>query len=53
MRVRNQHKSVRAYASLTVRLTSRTDTKVGSNEPLIFSGLVSDQRIKVTLGITG
>ncbi len=51
--VRNIMNSVRIEISLTVRLTSQTDTKVGSSDPLVLCGQASDQRIKDTLGITG
>lgn len=51
--VGNIMNSIRIDTSLTVRLTSQTDTKVGSNDPLGISGFPSDQRIKDTLGITG
>jgi len=49
----NRNDSAKAYASLTERLTSRTDTKVGFSELLRLSDLGSNQRIKVTPGITG
>ena len=45
--------SVKAQASLTVRLTSRADTKVGLSDPAVESGIAVAQRIKGTLGITG
>lgn len=38
---------------MIVRVTTRTRTKVGLNDPAILSGRVAAQRIKVTLGITG
>ena len=47
------HKSANAKASLTVRLTSRTVTKVGVSDPAVENGIAVAQRIKVTLGITG
>ena len=42
-----------AQACLTVRLTSRTETKVGHSDPVIPYGRVIAQRIKGTPGITG
>ncbi|CAJ0845839.1 4354_t:CDS:2 [Entrophospora sp. SA101] len=42
-----------AEGCLTVRLTSRTDTKVGLSDLPMLSGKVGTQRIKVTPGITG
>ena len=36
-----------------MRLTSRTETKVGPSDPVIPNGRVIAQRIKVTPGITG
>ena len=51
--VRNRSKSVKAKGSLTVRQTSRTDTKVGLSDLTMLCGKVVTQRIKVTLGITG
>ena len=36
-----------------MRLTSRTDTKVGVSDPAVESGIAVAQRIKGTLGITG
>ena len=38
---------------LTERLTSRSDTQVGYNDPVTHYGMVIAQGIKVTLGITG
>ena len=49
----NRTESVFAEASLTVRLTSRTGTKVGESDPVVPRGWAIAQRIKVTLGITG
>ena len=46
-------KSAKAEGSLTERLTSRTDTKVGLSDPAVVSGNAVAQRTKVTLGITG
>ena len=46
-------KSANAEASLTVRQTSRTGTKVGVSDPAVENGIAVAQRIKVTLGITG
>ena len=46
--------SANAQASLTVRVTTRTDTKVGVSDPAVqVNGNAVAQRIKVTLGITG
>ena len=45
--------SVKAQASLTVRPTSRADTKVGLSDPAVECGIAVAQRIKGTLGITG
>ena len=36
-----------------MRLTSRTETKVGLSDLTVLSGRAVTQRIKVTLGITG
>jgi len=36
-----------------VRLSNRTETKVGYNDPIILFGKIIDQRIKGTPGITG
>ena len=36
-----------------MRLTSRTDTKVGLSDPAVESGIAVAQRIKGTPGITG
>ena len=49
----NRGGRVFAKASLTDRLTSQTDTKVGESDPDLPSGRGSAQRIKVTPGITG
>ncbi len=51
--VGNQPMSVKVEGSLTVRLISRTGTKVGLSDPTVLSGRAVAQRIKVTLGITG
>ena len=53
MRLVIAQKSVKAEGSLTARLTSRTDTKVGLSDPAVESGIAVAKRIKVTLGITG
>lgn len=42
-----------AKASLTVRLTGRTEGKPGKSDPDLPSGRGSAQRIKATPGITG
>src|SRR5947208_14743562 len=44
---------VTAEASLTVRRTRRTATKVGRSDPVASRGRAIAQRIKGTLGITG
>ena len=51
--VGNRVSSVWAQASLTVRPTSRADTKVGPSDPAVECGIAVAQRIKGTLGITG
>lgn len=51
--VGNQVLSVSAQGSLTVRLTGRAGTKVGTSDPATASGSVVAQRIKGTPGITG
>ena len=50
---RNQASSARADGSLTERPTGRTDTKVGSSDPVAPYGRAIAQRIKGTPGITG
>ena len=49
----NQLESAKAKGSLTARLTSQAETKVGLSDPTVPSGRAVAQRIKVTLGITG
>jgi hypothetical protein len=49
----NHAQSVKAEGSLTVRLTSRSGTKVGLSDPAVASGSAVAQRIKGTPGITG
>ena len=51
--VGNRTWSAKAYGSLTVRLTSRADTKVGLSDPVVAHGSAIAQRIKGTPGITG
>ena len=51
--VGNQVVSVSAQGSLTVRLTSRAGTKVGTSDPAARCGTAVAQRIKGTSGITG
>jgi hypothetical protein len=51
--VGNQVLSASAQGSLTVRLTSRAETKVGTSDPALASGSGVAQRIKGTPGITG
>ena len=49
----NHAMSARVKGCLTVRLTSRAGTKVGSSDPVVLSGRAIAQRIKGTPGITG
>ena len=51
--VGNQVSSVSAQGSLTVRLTGRAGTKVGTSDPAVACGSAVAQRIKGTPGITG
>ena len=51
--VGNQVSSASAQGSLTVRLTGRTGTKVGTSDPAPAGGSGVAQRIKGTPGITG
>ena len=51
--VGNQVASASAQGSLTVRLTGRTGTKVGTSDPALACGSGVAQRIKGTPGITG
>ena len=51
--VGNQVSSVSAQGSLTVRLTGRAGTKVGTSDPAVDRGIAVAQRIKGTPGITG
>ena len=51
--VGNQASSVKVEGCLTVRLISRTDTKVGLSDPAVLDGKAVAQQIKGTLGITG
>ena len=51
--VGNRAQSVRAEVCLTVRLTSRTDTKVGPSDLAMERVIVVAQRSKGTPGITG
>jgi hypothetical protein len=44
---------IRAKGCLTVRLTGRAGTKVGSSDPVVLNGRAIAQRIKGTPGITG
>jgi len=46
-------KSVKAITCLTARVTARAETKVGLNDPVVFYGKATAQRIKDTQGITG
>src|SRR4029078_306778 len=49
----NQVLSVSAQGSLTVRLTGRAGTKVGTSDPAVACGSAVAQRIKGPPGITG
>jgi hypothetical protein len=49
----NHALSVKAKTCLTVRETSRTETKVGLSDPVVPYGRAIAQRIKGTPGITG
>ena len=51
--VGNQVASVSAQGSLTVRVTARAGTKVGTSDPAPTCGCGVAQRIKGTPGITG
>ena len=51
--VGNQALSVKVEGCLTVRLISRTETKVGLSDPAVLNGKAVAQQIKGTLGITG
>ena len=51
--VGNQVLSASAQGSLTVRLTGRAGTKVGTSDPAVACGSAVAQRIKGTSGITG
>ena len=51
--VGNQVASASAQGSLTVRLTGRAGTKVGTSDPAVACGSAVAQRIKGTPGITG
>ena len=51
--VGNQVSSASAQGSLTVRLTSRAGTKVGTSDPAVACGSAVAQRIKGTPAITG
>ena len=51
--VGNQSTSANAEGCLTVRVTTRSDTKVGLSDPAVLSGKAVAQRIKATSGITG
>ena len=51
--VGNQVLSVSAQGSLTVRVTARAGTKVGTSDLTVARGSAVTQRIKGTPGITG
>ncbi len=51
--VGNQALSVKVEECLTVRLISRTDTKVGLSDPAVLDGKAVAHQIKGTPGITG
>ena len=46
-------RSIMIKTCLTVRPTSRTETKVGHSDPGVLCGMALAQRIKGTPGITG
>jgi hypothetical protein len=52
-RMEIEAQSTKAEAGLTARPTSRADAKAEFSEPTVACGCAEDQRIKVTLGITG
>ena len=49
----NHSKSAKAEGCLTVRVTTRSETKVGLSDPAVLSGKAVAERIKATSGITG
>ena len=51
--VGNQAPSAKVEGCLTVRLISRTETKVGLSDPAVLDGKAVAQQIKGTPGITG
>ena len=51
--VGNQAPSAKVEGCLTVRLISRTDTKVGLSDPAVLDGKAVAHQIKGTPGITG
>ena len=51
--VGNRAMSAKVEGCLTVRLISRTDTKVGLSDPVVPCGRAIAHQIKGTLGITG
>ncbi len=51
--VGNQSRSAKAEGSLTARSTVRAGWKHGLSDPTVLCGRAVDQRIKVTLRITG
>ena len=51
--VGNQAPSAKVEGCLTVRLISRTDTKVGLSDPVVPYGRAIAHQTKGTLGITG
>ena len=51
--VGNQAPSAKVEGCLTVRLISRTDTKVGLSDPVVPCGRAIAHQIKGTPGITG
>jgi Family of unknown function (DUF6467) len=52
-RMEIEPQSTKAQAGLTARPTSYADAKAEFSEPMHGCGSCKDQRIKVTLGITG
>ena len=51
--VGNRAQSAKVEGCLTVRLISRTDTKVGLSDPAVLDGKAVAHQIKGTPGITG
>lgn len=51
--VGNRKVSIKAKASLTVSVITRTDAKAGLSDPVVLYGMAIAQQIKGTPGITG